>query len=252
MNGNVLPFLVAAFTTFTCAEKDVPGLLRDALVSETTFGVNGGNSPSHFLFDAERLHRSFPDPLGRRAEQRFAGFYIIHGKQKLVEPFSLLDLAFGQGKVQHSPEQQSLQTWLFSLCNRLPRSAGEGPGLRRQCVESLATFAAASERVKSNFEVSSAGNLDLNKRRQLSMVLGLQLRGTYLESRVTTAADEDEELQQARAAVNADAELQLLLRDPVVARALVDVAANPKMIAEYAENPKIADALERLNAHIQS
>lgn len=210
--------------------------------STELFSLLSGDSDA-LLFDANGLHRAVTDPAGRPLAERLPAWLVSANR---VGPSALLDFAFGMPRVppgqtlEHSAAQQVLQSWLFKRCDRLPRASGGGIGLRRQCVESLASFAAA-------FELGGA--VDEAKRANLVATLGLSRKGAYLSG--AEDKDEDVALMQAKAGAAADAELQAMLRRPAVTEALTEIARDPLALTRYQNQPEVLEALTRLNAHLE-
>ena len=202
-----------------------------------------GDTP---LFDAKRLHRAVTDPAGRSLEQRLPAGLVSANR---VDPSALLDLAFGLPpsvtgqSLEHSAAQQALQSWLFQRCDRLPRASGgdlHSGGLRRQCVESLASFAAALEVGKV---------VDETRRANIAATLGLSRKGAYLTG--AEQKEEDVHLMQATAGASADVQLQQMLKNPEIAAALTVIARDPSALASYMHQPEVLEALDRLNMHLE-
>mmetsp|Transcript_11341 Transcript_11341/g.18995 ORF Transcript_11341/g.18995 Transcript_11341/m.18995 type:complete len:99 (+) Transcript_11341:440-736(+) len=73
-------------------------------------------------------------------------------------------------------------------------------------------------------------------------------RVTYMPA--PESSPEDADISQAQAAAEADVELQRILRQPGVANAVREIAADPSALENYREQPEIIKALEMLSAHL--
>lgn len=211
--------------------ESVDSILRSALQGEQDKATT---------FDAEMLHRAFPDTAKRKLPERYpAG-------TRYAAPDILLDLAFGgvPDGVDHTPMQQRLQLWLYGLCNRLPVSGSE-IGLRRECTERLTALAARIQGAVHTHDQTLR-----RSREDVVQFLNLHKRATYYQA-AADPAEAAADVAQAQARAMANPEVQRLLRIPKVKAAMERIASNPAAVAEYADDPEVTSALAALNELLQ-
>ena len=222
-----LALLLVSSTAALLLEAEVGRMVRGALLDAQSDDVP-------LDFDHSKLVNLFPDAKRTKLAERLA--------PNAKGPGVLLDIAFAHPAEQgeeavHSSQQEALQIWLFGLCNRLPM-AGSGVGMRRECTQTLATYASA-------VKMHGAARIPSKLRAEAVVALGLGRKATYYfdEQDLT---EEKNDLQQAKSAAIADGELQSLMRRPNVKAALERIAANPSAMASE-KDPDVLDALQKLN-----
>ena len=105
--------LVSAAHATTAEPENAARKLREALLSASEVQhaqvLSQGPQSWQVLFDADTLHESFPDPLGRDARQRLGDLLNSVSSRRFVSPAALFDVAFAGSNEQHSQAQQDLQ-----------------------------------------------------------------------------------------------------------------------------------------------
>ncbi len=240
-----------------CASAaDVTRMLREAMLTEAEVkAIPDIGNDRGILFQIESLGRTIPEEpdLKRPVHERVSGTQTLkRADGSLVgAPGALLDLAFGcadTDDVQHSPVQQDVQVWLFSLCKRLPES-GSVVGLRRECSKRVAAYAAIVQRQGIGAVETGA----LNQARFDAVVaLGLGRRSNYLPPQDPSYESESQEaVAKAATLAKKDKTMARLLKKREVVEAMEHIAADPEAIARYRGNQDVMEALARLSQSLR-